>query len=346
MTLQDGSLLLHVSCLKAFLLRTHWAHQKRLLMAAYDSNSAAGRRAGYLSADDLRAYVSDCVDAVVQPTTTAAAGSRSNRRRSSLFASIKSRSLFSRYLSSAILFFNDQQHSGRVPIERLFRSGTVDMLHYLRAAAAADVPLPEMDVATNLLSSDSFLRAFDEYVELDRDDDGWLSADDFLFHSGHCWTQLFVEQLFAYVGFVAPNADASSPRVTDFDGFLRLWLALQRPRHPASVHFLFRLLDCANEGRISKASLSLWYRSLAECAEQNGLDEESLPPFRVLHAEICDMFGMTGAEESAPTHLTLADLQANGLGATLIAMLTDLEGFRRYESREEDLARDSTMNLQ
>ncbi|CAN0167364.1 unnamed protein product [Hapterophycus canaliculatus] len=92
------------------------------------------------------------------------------------------------------------------------------------------------------------------------------------------------------------------------------------------MHYFWRVLDAHGEGRLTVATIHLFFRDVAHALREGGFET---PDSDDVKDEIFDM-----VKPANPNFITLADLLASAAGHTVVSMLVDTNGFWTYDNRE------------
>jgi Ca2+-binding EF-hand superfamily protein len=190
------------------------------------------------------------------------------------------------------------------------------------------------------------------YLGLDANQNGMLSREEFRQYNGGNLTTIFIDGLFSeYRMYPSAGDDAaqqgggtSSPSSSgvngslaaaatqpaelemDYKTFLDFVLAMEYKQSPASLAYFFRILDLKAVGYLDAATIRYWFRAVAEKMASLGHEPVSAA---VVASEIFDM--VCPAVEG---RITLQDLVASKCGHTVVSILIDVNGFWKYDNRE------------
>eukprot|EP00730_Choanoeca_flexa_P014945 TRINITY_DN6725_c0_g1_i3.p1 TRINITY_DN6725_c0_g1~~TRINITY_DN6725_c0_g1_i3.p1 ORF type:complete len:432 (+),score=90.14 TRINITY_DN6725_c0_g1_i3:80-1375(+) len=180
--------------------------------------------------------------------------------------------------------------------------------------------LPHEQATTNWFSIPYVTDVHTQYVELDRDKDGLLSYSELCDMDGGSISPAFVKRLLQEYRTFGGKAD--------YRLFLELVLARTLPNTEQSIRFYFRVLDVDGKGYLTTTSLLYFWRQM-EAHPQ--MQDDALEPnfFENVKNEIFDM-----VRPKDQYRITLDDLLASKQGGVVSQILTDVQGFSRYENRE------------
>ena len=178
------------------------------------------------------------------------------------------------------------------------------------------------------------------YLSLDTDHNGMLSQAELAAFHGGSFTPALLDALFSSVPLYLSAASSTAPLLEmDYKAFLDLILALEYPHTPSSLRYFFTLLDTERAGRLSRSCVMRWFRAV-RCRLQE-LGHEGVVSEAVLADELWDMVGPERADG-----LTLRDLVRCRCGHTVVSILTDVNGFWKYDHRETLMAQQQQQQTQ
>eukprot|EP00752_Nemacystus_decipiens_P009262 g8275.t1 len=112
----------------------------------------------------------------------------------------------------------------------------------------------------------------------------------------------------------------------DYKTFLDLVLAMDNKQTRQAMQYFWRVLDVHGEGRLTVATISLFFRDVRRVLKEGGFET---PDAEDVKDEIFDM-----VKPADPAFITLADLLLSSAGHTVVSMLVDVNGFWTYDNRE------------
>jgi serine/threonine-protein phosphatase 2A regulatory subunit B'' len=272
---------------------------------------------GYLTEQDLEAYVNDCI--LMIPGV----------------ASLPE-SFFPFYACAAsrkFLFFLDAQKRGRVSITDILASPvlaeflTVQLNNPIRELLMMDPPstVTAMNSATGLakprenwFGREVSVRVYSTFLDLDHDANGLLSKEELGAWNHGSLTAAFVDRVFA----CSQTYDGQ----LDYKAFLDFVLAQTYKTETASLGYHFRLLDVQHTGQLTAFAINYFFRDMVKKLQDSGQEP---PAVEDVKDEIFDM-----VKPRNPLAITLDDLIASKVGHTVVSILSDLQGFWTYENRE------------
>jgi serine/threonine-protein phosphatase 2A regulatory subunit B'' len=173
--------------------------------------------------------------------------------------------------------------------------------------------------SANWFSAANALRVYSQYLQLDVDQNGMLTAQELAAYRGGILTSAAIERIFeechTYGGEI------------DFKVYLDLVLALENRSSAAANRFLFRLLDINHVGRIGLSELRHFCKYVAAKLVASGQEAVDL-------ANVCDeIFDMVHPRRAGT--ITLEDILRCKVGHTACSILLDAAAFFAYDRREE-----------
>uniref|UniRef100_A0A914VDD5 Serine/threonine-protein phosphatase 2A regulatory subunit B'' subunit gamma n=1 Tax=Plectus sambesii TaxID=2011161 RepID=A0A914VDD5_9BILA len=284
-----------------YAMRKTWLRQSRIGLSLYDINGQ-----GYLTEKDLDLYITELIPTMPQ------------------LAKLEE-SFHSFYTCTAVrrfLFFLDPKRIGRVRIVDILASGFLDDLLELRDSPPDDADASARGSAKNLednwFSAENALRVYGQYLNLDTDRNGMLSRVELKEYGTGMLTDTFVERVFqeclTYDGEM------------DYKGYLDFVLAMENKKDRSALEYFFRILDVRQRGYLDAFAINFFFRSIQK---QLAAEEQQMVLFEDMKDEIFDM-----VKPRDPLCIRLADLIECKQGDTVVSVLTDLDGFWKYENRE------------
>ena len=259
-------------------------------------------------------------------------------------------------------FAHDPKKRGRCRISDLLAGAALADFNELHAADEDDPRL-----AKNWFSLASARRVRRAFVDLDRDESGGLSREEFRAYTvdprfeGACdaqgLTAVFADRIFeahsvkgpanarlareAFTTGASPGGSRIDPFVAraverrrarmanemDFHAFLDFALAWSNKTHPASLAYFFRALDTRERGVLTNLEIWTFLKGVHDAWQADPENYE----LNVLDVrdEIFDM-----VKPATPGRITLDDLRRCGCADVVIEILSDHTGFWKYDNRE------------
>lgn len=210
------------------------------------------------------------------------------------------------------MFFHDPRRSGRIPINELV--GSLTMQEFL---ASRDGVQP----SSNWFSAEAAINVYMRYIEMDVDGNGMLSKAELLKYPSGLLTPIAVDRIF--------QEYRTYENEMDYKGFLDLVLALENKNTEASLRYMWKVLDEAKTGQVNKQTLELFLGSVISTLIFSYQSAQA-SQYKVcdLFDEVCDILGLKDQE-----CLTFSHLKKHN-GALLPLMLIDAQAFFLYDNRE------------
>ncbi|KAK6057724.1 hypothetical protein COOONC_04720, partial [Cooperia oncophora] len=118
----------------------------------------------------------------------------------------------------------------------------------------------------------------------------------------------------------------------DFRGFVDLDAAITSKNQPASIRWLFRMLDLRDDGVLDRGEIKMMVQSMLENLSAM---ENWAVNFKAddIVDEIIDMIN-----PAEPNRIVVDDVLACNMAETALGILVDYDAFLKYENREEEAA--------
>jgi serine/threonine-protein phosphatase 2A regulatory subunit B'' len=230
--------------------------------------------------------------------------------------------------SRRFFFFLDPRRTRRIAIKRLAHSTIMEEFMFFRRISRYH---QEMDVSVQLKDNwfrpSNAIRLYQTFIDLDQDENGMLNVHELMFYAGNKPTTGVVQLTRTAVTRIFEETIAYQPMEMDYKGFLDLILALENRSTPESMMYFFRILDIEKCGRLSPAAIQFFFRDIFESLHATGYD---VTTYSNIIVEIYDMLSCSDTARGP----TFDELVKSGQGSTVIAMLTDVNGFWQYDNRE------------
>ncbi|ETV92795.1 hypothetical protein, variant 1 [Aphanomyces invadans] len=212
--------------------------------------------------------------------------------------------------------------TGKLYIDKASKSNVVQSMVPLLCRAYHDAP----EYAENPLSMDRIQRLHRQYVQLDTDKNGLLSAEEVL-HYGqkkafvgpdqrptHALTRRFVQRVFDEL--VTFDGD-------DYNSFLDLNLYLHDHTSKHALQFFWRVLDVHQCGTLDAAAVDYFLADISHAVATATGQPLDIP---VLRSELFDMI-----HPKDPRALTFDDVWSSGRGHSFVRIVSDYEAYLHYE---------------
>lgn len=258
------------------------------------------------------------------------------------------------------MFVHDVKRRGKVQISDLLAGTALADFNELHAADKGDARLLK-----NWFSLQCAKQTYDTFIELDRDESGGLSREEFrkITFDNRCnnmcfvqgLTSVFADRIFeahslkgplgakkAREAFNLSNSPSKqdpfiqksmeqrrkqTSNEMDFHAYLDFALAWSNKTHPASLNYFFKALDVSEKNVLTNYEIWTFLKSVHDAwlADPDNYDLDMLD----VRDEIFDM-----VKPQVPGRITLSDLTNCKCADTVIEILTDHTGFWKYDNRE------------
>eukprot|EP00274_Cyanoptyche_gloeocystis_P003848 CAMPEP_0196660466 /NCGR_PEP_ID=MMETSP1086-20130531/39914_1 /TAXON_ID=77921 /ORGANISM="Cyanoptyche gloeocystis , Strain SAG4.97" /LENGTH=417 /DNA_ID=CAMNT_0041994893 /DNA_START=59 /DNA_END=1309 /DNA_ORIENTATION=- len=264
-----------------YVMRKVSLSQTRICLSYYDSQGS-----GFLKEQDLENYVFELIPSLPQLQTVEEV-------------------FFPFYVYTAVrkfFFFLDPLRKGQVRIKSLLLSPMLSELFELRQDQ-----MPPEDAATNWFSSQSALRVYEQYLDLDTDHNGLLSPAELQRYGQGTLTPVFVQRVFQE--YNTYNGEM------DYKTFLNFVLAMENKKTPQGLRYFFQLLDVQKRGYLTIWDVNYFFRDVLRCMREHNYDTVGVEDVK---DEIFDM-----VKPKDELQISLADLESCKVGDTVVSMLID-----------------------
>ncbi len=174
-------------------------------------------------------------------------------------------------------------------------------------------------------TSRSALEVYATYLNLDVDHNGMLSKREFMRFGGGSLTPVFVDRLFQEYRMY--ESSETGEMEMDYKTFLDFVLAMENKHTPQALNYFWKLLDIQRTGYLTVFALNYFFRAV--CQKMIDLGHEAVEAGDVVANEIFDM-----VEPEHPHRITIDDLLRSKVGGTVVSILSDVNGFWKYDNRE------------
>jgi Ca2+-binding EF-hand superfamily protein len=214
-------------------------------------------------------------------------------------------------------FFLDPMKKGKISIKDAIASPILHEFNLLRQPASDATP-------GGWFTSRAALKVYGTYLNLDYDHNGMLSAKEFVRYNVGSLTDVFVERLFQeYKMYESESGEMEM----DYKTFLDFMLAMEYRDTKQSIQYFWKVLDIHNCGYLTSMNLNYFFRAVQKKLIDFG--HEPVDVGDVVN-EIFDMVKPRNA-----LRITMKDLIDCEVGHTVISILIDLNGFWKYDNREQ-----------
>jgi serine/threonine-protein phosphatase 2A regulatory subunit B'' len=219
------------------------------------------------------------------------------------------------------LFFLDPRRRGRVQIKQMLASPVTHELLELRRH-----DLQPDELRHNWFSLPYAEMLYADYLELDTDQNGLLSASELVRYRGGGLTHVFVERIFQECQTYR-NRETGQSEI-DYKSYLDFVLATTYKGTTEALAYFMRLLSIQRRGGLTAFDLCYFFRAVIDKFDEFG--EDANCSVEDVKDEIFDM--VKPADKSL---ITLRDLENCKVGDTVVGMLTDMHAFWQYDRREQ-----------
>ena len=221
------------------------------------------------------------------------------------------------------LFFLDPRRRNRVPIKAILSS---PVTHELLELKRADISQEELRHNWFSLAYAEMLYA--DYLELDDDQNGMLSAQELSRYRGGGLTGVFIARIFQECQTYR-NVHTGQSEI-DYKSYLDFVLATTYKGTAESLGYFLRLLDIQKSGGLTVFDVCYFFRAVVDKFAEFG--DEANCEVDDVKDEIFDM-----VKPRDQTLITLQDLINCKVGDTVVGMLSDMHAFAAYDRREQSL---------
>ena len=231
------------------------------------------------------------------------------------------------------LFFLDPRRTRRLNIKKLAHSSIMEEFLFLERITQYERDLApdafSSQINSNWFSCHNALRVYNDFIQLDKDQNGMLSKEEFSFFSGKDGVQLTqtaVNRLFEEnITYGQGSANSDGPEM-DYKTFLDYVLAIENRTSQESLQYFWRVLDVDRTGRLSKETISYFYRDIHDVLKSSNYDAPAV------NNVIVEVFDILACNDSRGP--TFQDMVKSAQGHTVVSMLLDVNGFWSYDNRE------------
>ena len=171
-------------------------------------------------------------------------------------------------------------------------------------------------------NAQSFMRMYTSYLDMDVDGNGMLSKGELARYPAGLLTPVVIDRIF--------QEHQTYESEMDFKGYLDLMLVLDNKAHPASIGYVWKLLDVNKQGKVGQEEFGLFHKSILETLAKFSADKRRLlfKPIDLFH-ESMDMMQIVDRD-----FITMKDLVASNQGGLVLNMLLDAHAFYLHDNRE------------
>lgn len=255
-------------------------------------------------------------------------------------------------------FFLDPRRRGRIRINDVLLSPILQELLDLRRP-----DLSAEDLRSNWFSQQSAAQIYDDYLQLDIDQNGMLSAYEIQKWRDEGLSTTFVNRLWQELNLYPKGGSGSRDSLEmDYKIYLDFVLANTYKTTFEALQYHFRVLDFNKTGRLTVFEINYFFRAIVEkmmylkyrdayrddssrddssrrdsdavpASVLTGYPEREREAAKLLEDVVDEIFDMVKPED--PNFITLKDLVECKVGETVVNILTDVWGFLMYDQREQ-----------
>lgn len=282
----------------AFVVRKTRRVETRMQLSYYD---VLGR--GYLREKDMENFIFELIPTLPQLNTL-------------------QEEFYPFYVFTAVrkfFFFLDPKRTGRIHMRDLLSSQSLLDLYELRQEL-----MDPSEASSNWFSSQSALKVYGAYLDLDVSQNGMLSKTELLRYGNGMLTDVFVDRVFEEYQTYCDGETGECEM--DYKTFLDFVLAMENKNTPEALQYFWKPIDIPHQGFIDSFVITFFFRAIVNMLHNNRFDVASVEDVR---DEIFDM-----VSPKQPGRITLQDLIKCRQGGVVLSMLIDAAAFWRYDNRE------------
>jgi Ca2+-binding EF-hand superfamily protein len=295
---RDKNGCINIAHFVAFVVRKARRVETRMQLSYYD---VLGR--GYLREKDMENFVFELI-----PTLPQLSSLREEFYPFYVFTAVRK-----------FFFFLDPKRTGRIHIKDLLSSNLLSELYELRQNN-----MDASDIAGNWFSTQSALKVYGAYLELDVDQNGMLSKTELGRYGQGMLTDVIIERVFDE--YQTYKDSETGEREMDYKTFLDFVLAMENRSTRQALQYFWKLIDIRHQGFIDGFVINYFFGAIVKMLQVQKFDVASVDDVK---DEIFDM-----VKASTSGIITLQDLINCRQGGVVLSMLIDAAAFWRYDNRE------------
>ncbi|KAK5985459.1 EF-hand domain-containing protein [Trichostrongylus colubriformis] len=232
------------------------------------------------------------------------------------------------FVERCVFFQFDPQRTGKVSMLELISTRVLDDLFevLMRQKREPETADKTWDTASSWFSMARFWRVLEQFRICDKDCSGMVSLEECRAFRDGTITPLFWERVFANQMLYGDQP----PHELDFRGFVDVVAAITSRSQPASIRWLFRILDLRDDGVLDRDEIKMMVQSMLDnlSAMENWAMNFNADD---IVDEIVDMIN-----PAVPNRIVVDDVISCSMAETALGILIDYVAFLKYENREEE----------
>jgi len=283
----------------AFIIRKARSVETRMQLSYYD---ALGR--GYLREKDMENFIFELIPTLPQLISL-------------------QEEFYPFYVFTAVrkfFFYLDPKRTGRIHMRDLLASQLLREMYELRQ----EQPMDQSEALSNWFSSQSAMRVYGAYLELDVDQNGMLGKQELSRYGQGMLTDVFIDRVFEE--YQTYRDSETGEREIDYKTFLDFVLAMENKNTRQALQYFWKIIDVNHQGYIDGFVINYFFRAIVGMLHTKQFDVASVDDVK---DEIFDM-----VKASTPGIISLQDLINCRQGGVVLSMLIDAAAFWRYDNRE------------
>ncbi|KAJ1362919.1 Serine/threonine-protein phosphatase 2A regulatory subunit B'' subunit gamma [Parelaphostrongylus tenuis] len=223
------------------------------------------------------------------------------------------------FIERCVFFHLDPQRTGKVSIQDLTYTKVMDDLFEILSEEKRCHDNQGISL-TSWCSLNNFWRVLHQFRHCDKSWSGMVSLEECRSIRDGAFTPLFLERVFATQTLYGER----ECQEMDFRGFLELDIAFRTRSQPASIKWLFRILDLSDDGYLDRGELKMMIDSMLK--NMSSLEGWSDYAADDIVDEIFDMLN-----PSTHDRISLNDMLNSRMAETALGVLIDYPSFLKYE---------------
>ncbi|XGW21570.1 hypothetical protein V3C99_004489 [Haemonchus contortus] len=232
------------------------------------------------------------------------------------------------FVERNVFFQFDPQRTGKISILELASTPALDDLFEVLSKQKRKSAEKSRETSSSWCSLSRFWKALEQFRLCDRDGSGMLSLEECRGLREGTITPLFLERVFANQMLYGDQP----PQEMDFRGFVDLDAAINWKSQPASIRWLFRMLDLRDDGVLDRDEIKMMVESMLLNLSTRENWSMSYNADDIVD-EIIDMIN-----PAEVNRILVEDVINCNMAESALGILVDYVSFSKYENREEDAA--------